>query len=338
MMSIRARWLQRSIVVFAILCTLGCTSESGDDKKTYRIAVIPKGTAHVFWKSVQAGALQGAKEAEVETGTPIEIRWQGPVNEGQREEQRQVLENFIASDVDGIVLAPTDEHAMIAPVNAAMGAGKPVVIIDSGLKSETYVSFVATDNYKGGQLAGEHLGKLLGGKGKALLLRYQVGSASTTKREQGFIDTMKEKFPNIELVPPGLEQYAGATIGLAQDASETLLNTYGGIDGIFCPNESACSGMLVALRSTNRAGKIKFVGFDASERLLDGLQEGHVDGLILQSPVRMGRIGVKTVIAHLEGKPVEKRIDTGVFLVTKENMVSPEFQALLQPDLSILEE
>ena len=309
-----------------------------DGLKTYRIAVVPKGTSHVFWKSVHAGALEGAREAEKEFGTKVEIRWQGPLVEDEREAQRQVIEGFIGSNVDGIVFAPIDNHAMVAPVNAAVGAGKPVVIIDSGLNGDNYVSFVATDNYQGGVLGGEELGKLLGGKGKALLLRYQVGSASTTKREQGFIDTMRSKFPDIELLPPGLEQYAGATTGQAQNASETLLNTYPDIDGIFCPNESSCSGMLAALVKTGRAGSIKFVGFDSSEGLVEGLGKRHLDGLILQSPVRMGRLGVRSLIDHLEGKTVEKRIDTGVFLITGENMDTPEFQALLSPDLSILDE
>ena len=321
-------------------CTGGNDGNDGgaDGEKIYRIAVVPKGTSHVFWKSVHAGALEGAREAEKEFGTKVEIRWQGPLVEDQREAQRQVLDSFTASNVDGIVFAPIDDHAMVGPVNSAMEAGKPVVIIDSGLNGDNYVSFVATDNYKGGVLAGERLGELLGGKGKALLLRYQVGSASTTKREQGFIDTIKSKFPNIELVPPGLEQYAGATTGQAQNAAETLLNTYTDVGGIFCPNESSCSGMLAALLKSGRAGSIKFVGFDASKGLVEGLEKGHLDGLILQSPVRMGRLGVHTLIQHLEDKQVNDRIDTGVFLVTRENKNTPEFQALLSPDLSILDE
>ena len=332
-----ARMLALSLAAAGVAPVASCGRGKNDDT-TYRVAVIPKGTTHVFWRSIHAGALLGAKSVEAATGKKVEIRWQGPLSESEREAQRQILETFTGSGVDGIVFAPIDSHAMVAPVDAAMAAGKPVVIIDSGLESDNYVSFVATDNYKGGELAGARLGKLLGGEGKVLLLRYQEGSASTTKREQGFIDVVRRDYPAIELMPPDLEQYAGATAGEAQDAAETLLNTYTDISGIFCPNESSCTGMIEALRQSGRAGKVKFVGFDANEKLVAALENDEIHGLILQSPVRMGKMGVETLIAALRGEAVEKRIDTGVYLVTKDNMSAPEFRELLRPDLSILEE
>jgi ribose transport system substrate-binding protein len=309
-----------------------------EPREGYRIVVIPKGTTHVFWRSIHAGALIGAREAAAETGKKVEVIWQGPVSEAQREEQRQIFERFLGQDVDGIVFAPIDDEAMVAPVKQAAAVGRPVVIIDSDVNTDSRVSFVATDNYKGGALAAERLGKLLGGKGKVLLLRYQVGSASTTEREAGFLKTMQDTFPGVELVPPGLEQYAGPTTGPAQEKSEILLNAYPDVGGIFCPNESSATGMLAALIKTGRAGKIRFVGFDANETLVKGLEDGHVYGLILQSPVRMGRLGVRTIVDHLEGKSVEQRIDTGVFLITPETMSTPENRELLEPDLSILEE
>lgn len=316
----------------------GCLPDSGG--KGYRVAVIPKGTTHVFWKSIHAGALQGKKFLQEKEGLEVEVIWQGPLVEDEREAQRQVLESFVGQNVDGIVFAPIDEHAMVAPVNQAMAAGKPVVIIDSGLKGEDYVSFVATDNTRGGVLAAERLGELMKGKGKALLLRYQIGSASTDQREKGFIDTLRRKFPQIELLPPGLEQYAGATVGRAQEASETLLNTYTEVQGIFCPNESSCTGMLQALQKTGRAGKVFFVGFDANEKLVEAMaaEPPSIHGLILQNPVRMGELGVRTLVEYLQGKKVERRIDTGVHLITQENMKEPEMQKLLKPDLSMVKD
>src|SRR5436309_4776231 len=160
--------------------------------ESYKIAVIPKGTTHEFWKAINAGAVKAQRELEAQ-GLKVEVIWKGPLREDDRDQQIQVVENFISKRVSGIVLAPLDSRALVRPVNTAMRAKVPVVIMDSGLKTDNYVSYVATDNFKGGQLGAEQLGKLLGGKGNVILLRYAVGSASTEEREAGFLDTMKTK-------------------------------------------------------------------------------------------------------------------------------------------------
>jgi ribose transport system substrate-binding protein len=307
--------------------------------KKYRIGVIPKGTTHVFWNYIHAGCLRARDALRAERGVDVEILWQGPEVEEDREGQRQVIEGFLAPDIAGLVLAPLDDQAMVGPVRQARAAGKPVVIIDSGLQGEAgkdFDSFVATDNYKGGVLAAEEMGRALDGKGKVLLLRYQEGSASTTQREQGFIDVLRSRFPGIELVPPGLAQYSGATAGKAQNVSETLLNQYSDAAGIFCPNESSTTGMLQALGKTPLSGKVKFIGFDANEKLIQALEDGRLHGLVLQNPVLMGELGVRTLVDVLEKKAVERRIDTGVFLITRANAAEPAMQKLLRPDLSIL--
>jgi len=247
-----------------------------------------------------------------------------------------VVEDFITLGVSGMVLAPLDDAALRRPVKDAVNNGIPVVIIDSGLKSEDYVSFVATDNYIGGRKGGEHLARILGGKGKVIMLRYQEGSASTMNREQGFLDVLKEKYPEIEVVSSN--QYGGATTASAYTASENLLAPLrtpdGGltIDGIFCPNESTAFAMLRALQDSGLAGKVKYVGFDSSERLVQGLAKGDIHGLVLQDPINMGYLGVKTIMAHLRGEQVPKRIDTGSVVATPENMNDPDIKNLLEPD------
>src|SRR6266498_1319977 len=158
---------------------------------SYTLAVIPKGTTHEFWKSIHAGAIKAERELNGK-GIKTEIIWKGPLKEDDRDQQIQVVENFMSRRVSGIVLAPLDSQALVKPVENAIRAKVPVVIIDSDLKSDEYVSFAATDNYKGGQLAGEHLAGLLGGKGNVILLRYAVGSASTEAREAGFLDVLKK--------------------------------------------------------------------------------------------------------------------------------------------------
>jgi len=318
--------------IAVVFVAIGCRRKEESEGK-YRIAVIPKGTTHVFWKSIHAGAVKAEQELK-QLG--VEVIWIGPLKEDDRESQIKVVENFVRRGVSGIVLAPLDDTALCMPVRDAVNNGIPVVIIDSGLKSQDYVSFVATDNYIGGSKGGEHLAKILGGKGKVIMLRYQEGSASTMKREQGFLDVLKEKYPQIEVV--SANQYGRATTESARRASENLLaplrTADGGltIDGIFCPNESTTFGMLLALQGSGLAGKVKYVGFDSSERLVKGLETGEIHGLVLQDPINMGYLGVKTMVKHLQGEKVDKRIDTGSVVVTPENMNDPEMKKLLEPD------
>ena len=321
--------MKKSWILLLIAGTaMGVISQAAAEK--YTIAVIPKGTTHEFWKSIHAGAVKAAGELGVE------IIWKGPLKEDDREAQIAEVENFISRGVSGIVLAPLDDMALRVPVMNASRSGIPVVIVDSGLKSKDFVSFVATDNYKGGKLAGERLVELLEGEGKVVMLRYQEGSASTMNREQGFQDAVAAH-EGIQVV--SANQYGGATTESAYRASENLLAPYrnegGGmeIDGIFCPNESTTFGMLRALQDGELAGKVSFVGFDSSEKLVQGLEKGQIDGLVLQNPMRMGYLGVKTMVRHLQGKEVEKRIDTGVHLVTQKNMKEPEMARLLKPEL-----
>jgi len=293
--------------------------------KKYTIAVIPKGTTHEFWKSVHAGAAKAAKELGVQ------IVWKGPLKEDDREAQIKVVESFLISGADGIVLAPLDDRALVPVVHNAIARKIPVVIIDSDLRSERYVSFVATDNYKGGVLGARRLAQVLGGKGKIIMMRYAEGSASTSQREAGFLDTIKKEFPGIEVVSEN--QYGGATTESSQRKAETLLLRFQDIDGIFCPNESTTFGMLLALQAAGRDGKVKFVGFDSSEKLNQALRERRIEGLVLQNPLRMGYLGVKTMVDSLNGKKAEKRIDTGCTVATPENMDTPEMKELLSPDL-----
>jgi ribose transport system substrate-binding protein len=298
--------------------------------KTLSIAVIPKGTTHEFWKSIHAGAIRAARELGVD------ILWKGPQKEDDRAQQITVVEDFISRGVDGIVLAPLDDRALMRPVQDAVREKIPVVIIDSALQGSDFTSYVATDNYKGGVLAARRLGELLHGRGRIFLIRYQEGSASTEQREAGFYDTLTKEFPEIVLLVK--DQYAGATTETAYQLAENLLSRFPAVEGVFAPNESSTFGTLRALQEARLAGKVVFVGFDSSPKLIQGLSDGDLQGLVLQNPVRMGYLGVKTIVAHLRGEPVEKVIDTGVVLATKDNMDTPEIRALLSPDLSLIDD
>lgn len=326
-------------ITLAFLITLalgltGCSSKTGTSEgteagpKKLKIAVIPKGTTHEFWKAIHAGAVKAERELD------IEIIWKGPQKEDDREQQIQVVQNFITPDIKGIVLAPLDAKALVNPVKEATGAGIPVVIMDSGLEAEPgkdFVSFVATDNYQGGVLGARRLAEKMGGTGNVILMRYQEGSASTNQREAGFLDTMQKEFSGIKIVSSN--QYAGPTMETAMQTAQRLLSQFPDIQGFYCPNESSTFGTLRALEEDGRAGKIVFVGFDSSEKLVQGMKEGKIQGLTLQNPMKMCYLGVKTVVAHIRGEKVEPRIDTGVVMVTPENMDQPEIKEVLLPDL-----
>ncbi len=325
---------KRFILPFAFILHLGIIfcSRNEADKQKIIISVIPKGTTHVFWQSIHAGAVKASKELG------IDINWVGTDKEDDRQQQIALVDNQVMNQVNGIVLAPLDAMALRRPVQSAVKKSVPVVIIDSDLidSEDVYTSFVATDNYKGGCLGGRNLAKFLNGQGKVILLRYFEGSASTAKREEGFLDVIKE-FPGIKVVSS--EQYAGATSSQGLQASENLIlrfkNSNGifTIDGIFCPNETSTYGMLQALRRHRLAGKVKFIGFDSSEPLIHGLHNGEIHGLVVQNPFKMGYLGVKTMFRHLNGETVEKRIDTGVTFITAEDLNNAEIQELINPDL-----
>lgn len=299
--------------------------------KNFTIAVIPKGTTHEFWKAIHCGAVKAQKELEGQ-GYKMNVIWRGPLREDDRDQQIQVVESFVNRKVDGIVLAPLDSTALVAPVESASNLKVPVVVIDSGLKTDRIVSYISTDNFKGGQLGAKRLVELLNGKGKVILLRYAVGSASTEEREAGFMDEIK-KHPGITVISS--DQRAGATRDLAYQVSQNLLTRFGReVEGIFVANESSTVGMMMALRDIKKAGgAVKLVGFDAGTQSIEGLQRGDIQGLVVQNPVKMGYLGVMTVVEHAEKKKVTKKVDTGVVMVTKENMEQPEVKELLHPPL-----
>jgi len=320
-----------AVLIIIIMILLACKQRSADaDKLT--IAVIPKGTTHVFWQSIHAGALKAAHELDVNA------IWLGPEKEDDRQQQIALVDNQVMNQVSGIVLAPLDEMALRRPVADAVQKGIPVVIIDSGLKDseDVYTSFIATNNKEGGRIAARQLGKFLAGRGDVIVLRFVEGSASTENRAQGFLEAIQE-FPDITVISD--EQYGGATKAQAQQSSENLLLRFMDksgnltIDGIFCTNESTTYGMLQALKRKRLAGSIKFVGFDSSEPLLEGLKAGEINGLVVQNPFKMGYLGVKTMVMHLKGQQVEKLVDTGVTFVTLENFNDKEIQELIYPDL-----
>lgn len=304
----------------------GRGSSAGGSSGDLRIAVIPKGTSHEFWKSVHAGAKKAAEDLG-----GVEIIWKGPETENDTQGQISVVQNLITSRVDGICLAPNHSEALVDVVAEANAEEIPVVVFDSGLgEGAEIVSYVATDNFRGGVLAGERLIEALGGKGKVILLRYKEGSESTEQREEGFLEAIS-KAPDVEILSS--DQYAGTSTQDAMAMATQMLNKYRDeVTGIFAVCEPNCNGTLEALEQTGLAGKVKFVAFDPSDRLIKGLDADSVSGIVLQDPFEMGRQSVIAIVNKLRGQEVEAVKSTGEYVATKDNQATDPFTRLLNPE------
>ena len=326
--------LLMACVGLALFGLVGCgdsqdtgAATGGTTETKLRLAVIPKGTSHEFWKSVHFGAEKAASELG-----NVEIIWRGPVVESDTGSQIEVVKSMITSQVDGIVLAPNQKGGLVDAVNEAIGEGVPVVIFDSGLdEGPEIVSYVATDNYKGGILAAEEMAKAIDEEGNVILLRYIAGSESTEQREQGFLDGLK-KYPNITVVSS--DERGGDNATASKEKVGQLLQLHGEeLKGVFAVCEPNANGTLEALRDAGLNEKVKFIAFDPSDALIEAMQDGSCSGIILQDPVQMGYQSVKTLVAAIGGAEAEAFISTGEYVATPENMNDERTQELLKPSI-----
>lgn len=308
------------IACAACLFAPACHKNSGGTSKRV-IVVIPKGVSHFFWQSVHAGADAAGKELGVE------ITWKGPAQETDYTGQINIVEDAINRRVDGIVLAPAHGEALVPIVDRAQKEGIPVTIFDSGISTENYISYIATDNHQGGVEAAERLAAKLGGRGRVAILGVKAGSVSTDEREQGFQETIKQKYPGIEVVA---FQYGEADRAKSLDRATDILTAHADLNGMFASNESSTVGAVQAIKQKGLAGKVVLVGFDSSPNLIDDLKGGAIDSLVLQNPFKMGYEGVKSLVAKLDGQQPPRHLDTGVKLLTKDNLDTPEMQQLIK--------
>ena len=322
-----------ALIIFPLACVISIGCSSGEKKaepytgKPLKIAVIPKGTSHEFWKSVHFGAEKAAKELG-----NIEIVWRGPVLESDTGSQIEVLKNMITLGVDGIVLAPNQKGGLVDAVEESIDEGIPVVIFDSGLdEGPAIASYVATDNFKGGKLAAEEMAKAMNKEGNVILLRYLAGSESTEQRENGFLEGL-EAYSNIKVVSS--DQRGGDNATASKEKVDQLLQLFGeDLAGIFAVCEPNANGTLEALRNAGLDGKVKFIAFDPSDALIEALKDGSCSGIVLQDPVEMGYRSVLTLVDHINGKAAEPFISTGEYVATPSNIDETRIQELLKPSI-----
>jgi ribose transport system substrate-binding protein len=260
--------------------------------------------------------------------TNVDIIWNGPPTETDYTGQLQIVEAMINQRVDAIALAPIDKTAMVGVVERAAREKIPVVIFDSGVDTENFVAQVATDNYRGGQTGAERIGKILGGKGTVAMVAVQPGAASTMLREQGFEETIQKSFPGIKIVD---KRFGMADFAKSLGVAENILTAHPELDAMFASNESSTVGAAQALKG--RKGHVRLVGFDSSPTLLEDLQSGLIDSLVVQDPFKMGYESVLAAVKKLEGGTPVKINNMPPLLVTKENLKEPAVEKQLKPDL-----
>lgn len=310
----------------ALFLLPGChkAPPAGSPANKLRIGVIPKGTTDTYWKGAQAGALRAGAELGVD------IEWQGPLDDSRIADQIGIFDNLAAGGVAGIVLAPSDEKALAPHVRTAAKRGTPVVIFDSPLEAKAgtdFLAYVATNNEAAGATAAETLTRLAGPApvfgGNTVVIRFREGSASARLRETGFFNKLKDG--KLKVVA---EQHTDGSLAGAQRVAEVLFNSYvkGNqleVAGIFASNAATSEGAYNALKSLRDKGvqiKAKFVGFDDSALLRQGLGNDLISALMVQDPEKMGYVGVKTIVASLNHQPFETDVDTGVTVKTKADV------------------
>jgi len=302
----------------AIALTLLLASCHGSRQKT--IAVIPKGTAHLFWISVHAGAMAAAQKLDVN------VLWNGPAQETEYDRQIQIVDSMIARRVDGIAVAAAERKALVQSIDRAASVGIPLTVFDSGVDTTNYLTFIATDNYEAGRMGARELAKLLNGKGSVAIIMHAPGSQSTMDRESGFEDVLKNEYPAIHVVA---RQYGQSDRSKAMAATENILTAHPSLDGMFASSEPSSVGASLAIKSRGLGGKIKFVAFDSSEGMIADLKAGVIDAMVVQDPFRMGFEAVQSLVDKLNGKTPPKRIDLPAHVIEKQDLDNPEVKELL---------
>ena len=327
----KLRKLTTMVAALAIVPVLmmGCGSNSGSESTTSDggsgekyVAVISKGYQHEFWKTVEKGAQEAGKEVGVK------VTFEGPDNETMIDKQIEMVENAITKKADAILLAPLDGKALNNVIQKAEEKGIPVLTFDSAMDSKIPKSFIATDNKAAGAIAAKEMAKLIGGEGEIAIVAHNEGTSTAQERRDGFKEEIEASYPNIKIVSI---QYSDGDHAKALQKATDIMTANPNLKGLYATNEGAVVGVATAVKEKGKAGDIKVVGFDSSDQEVKFLEEGIIDGFVVQNPYNMGYLGVKNAADLLEGKTIEARIDTGATYVNKENINNEEIQKILYP-------
>ncbi|GAA4251839.1 ABC transporter substrate-binding protein [Dactylosporangium darangshiense] len=290
----------------------------GGDKQPY-VALISKGFQHQFWQAVKAGAEQAGKEFNVK------VTFEGAKEEGNVEQQIQLLQTVIDKHPDAIGFAAIDSQAAAPLMTLAKNEKIPVVAFDSGVDSDVPVTTASTDNLAAAAEAAKHMAEAIGHEGKIALVIHDQTSVTGVQRRDGFVNYIKKNEPKIQIVDT---QYSGDPLK-ATDLAKAIITANPDLKGIYGSNEGAAIGVVHAVQEKGMNGKLTIVGFDSGKDQIDAIKSGAMAGAITQNPVGIGYETVKAAVAVIKGQKVEKTIDTGFYWYDKSNVDDPKITAVL---------
>jgi ribose transport system substrate-binding protein len=312
---------RRKLVAGGALALAGCGR--GGPK---RLAVIPKADADLFFLTVHAGAAQAARDLNVA------IDWNGPDRETDYSRQIQIVEVMITRHVDGMAISATDDRALAGPLERAIAAGIPVVVFDSAVNIQNYVSMVATDNHAAGCTAARLLAGLLPGGGKIAMVMQKPGGTSTELRERGFAETIAGEFPHLTIAA---QQFGMGDRAKSMAVAENILTAHPDLAGIFASSEASSIGSIQAIRARHLSGRVKLITFDVSEIHVEALRDGTAGAMLVQDAFRIGFEAVKALAERVRGGTPVRRLDIPARTVLRSDLATPEIDALLHPQRAI---
>ncbi|MBV9392168.1 MAG: substrate-binding domain-containing protein [Verrucomicrobia bacterium] len=320
-------------LVFATLATTLLSTSiptSAADKK-FTIALIPGLTTDPFYITMRKGAQAAA------TSLGVDLVFQG-APEFNVVQQVPVLNAVVGRKPDAILIAPTDKTQLIQPLKSAFSAGIPVVTVDTFIGDGRYqtgsgeadfpISYVASDNVAGGEIAARALAKAIGEKGKVYVSNVKPGISTTDQREQGFKQEMK-KHPNITVLDT---QFNDDDANKAASQLQSVFARNPDLAGVFGANLFSATGAANGVKQANATGKIRVVAFDAPTSIVGEIKSGNVDIAIAQHPAEIGYFGLVTAFAHLTGQSVPPLIGTGFTVIDKNNVDDPATKRFIYSD------
>ncbi len=307
-----------ALVVAATGCSKSDGGKTGGDKKPY-VALVSKGFRHQFWQSVKAGAEQAGKDFNVT------VTFEGAQEEGNVEQQIQLLQTVLNKHPDAVGFAAIDSQAAGPLMQQAKNDKIPVIAFDSGVDSDVPVTTAATDNLAAAAEAAKRMAELIGHEGKIAMVVHDQTSVTGVQRRDGFKDYMTKNEPNIKIVDI---QYSGDPLK-ATDLAKAIIAANPDLKGMYGSNEGAAIGVVHAVQELGITGKLKVVGFDSGKDQIDAIKSGLMSGAITQNPYGIGYETVKAAVQIIQGKSVAKTIDTGYYWYDKTNIADPKIAAVL---------
>jgi ribose transport system substrate-binding protein len=300
-------------LIFLTAFVGGCRKKAKEEEKPV-FALVPKSIGQIYWTACRRGMEKAAKEENVGH------LFTGPTST-DIVKQIDIIENLLLKGVAGIAISPNDPTAVIRVINRAIDRGVPVVTFDSDSPESKRLAYIGTDNEAAGRTAGETLAKLMEEKGKVAILTGGLGALNLNQRIKGFRDALKN-YPDMQALPPEPDDDDSEK---ARAIAENLLLAHPDLGGFFGVSAPGAPGAARAVKAANKVGKVKIVGFDDTPECRQLIQEGVVQATVAQRPFDMGYQAIKVLFnAHKGKKPENKIMDTGVLVITRDNLKATE--------------